>query len=89
MNLQTMIVFSQAYQFCLKYNRKTEFRKLCEKLRKHLEDIGKLPPQTINVSLTRQETQQYNLETRLIQLDYAIQMELWQVSCRGSVRAIN
>lgn len=34
----------------------------------------------MNVSLTRPETQQYNLETRLIQLDYAIQMELWQVS---------
>lgn len=69
----------QAYQFCLKYNRKTEFRKLCDKLRKHLEDIGKLPAQIMNVSLTRPETQQYNLETRLIQLDYAIQMELWQV----------
>lgn len=73
----------------MKYNRKTEFRKLCEKLRKHLEDIGKLPPQTINVSLTRPETQQYNLETRLIQLDYAIQMELWQVSYRESRSSIN
>lgn len=72
----------------MKYNRKTEFRKLCEKLRKHLEDIAKLPPQTINVSLTRQETQQYNLETRLIQLDYAIQMELWQVNYQGSTPSL-
>lgn len=31
-----------AFQFCLKYTRKTEFRKLCDKLRKHLEDICKL-----------------------------------------------
>ncbi|BES96804.1 Eukaryotic translation initiation factor 3 subunit F-1 [Nesidiocoris tenuis] len=67
-----------AFSFCLKYNRKTEFRKLCDKLRKHLEDISKLPIQTANVSLTKPETQQYNLETRLFQLDSAIQMELWQ-----------
>lgn len=49
-------------------------------MRKHLEDIAKLPAQTVNVSLSNPETQQYNLETRLCQLDYAIQMELWQVS---------
>lgn len=52
---------------------------MCDKLRKHLEDIAKLPAQTVNVSLLNPETQQYNLETRLCQLDYAIQMELWQV----------
>ncbi|CAH1404282.1 unnamed protein product [Nezara viridula] len=67
-----------AFNFCLKYNRKTEFRKLCDKLRKHLEDISKLPVQVANVSLNKPETQQYNLETRLVQLDSAIQMELWQ-----------
>ena len=67
-----------AFQFCLKYIRKTEFRKLCEKLRKHLEDISKLPQMVSNVSINKLETQQLNLETRLIQLDSAIQMELWQ-----------
>lgn len=67
-----------AFQFCLKYNRKTEFRKLCDKLRKHLEDINKLPPQVTNVSMSKPETQQLNLETRLYLLDSAIQMELWQ-----------
>ncbi|XP_017771246.1 PREDICTED: eukaryotic translation initiation factor 3 subunit A, partial [Nicrophorus vespilloides] len=67
-----------AFQFCLKYNRKTEFRKLCDKLRKHLEDICKLPTQVANVSISKPETQQFNLETRLFQLDSAIQMELWQ-----------
>lgn len=68
-----------AFQFCLKYNRKTEFRKLCDKLRKHLDDISKLPTQVTNVSIQKPETQQLNLETRLYQLDSAIQMELWQV----------
>jgi hypothetical protein len=72
-------VWLQAFSFCLKYNRKTEFRKLCDKLRKHLEDISKLPAQTANVSIHKPETQQLNLDTRLVQLDSAIQMELWQV----------
>lgn len=35
--------------------------------------------QTGNVSISKPETQQLNLETRLFQLDSAIQMELWQV----------
>lgn len=67
-----------AFQFCLKYNRKVEFRKLCEKLRKHLEDISKAPAQSNNIVITRPETQQLNLDTRLFQLESAIQMELWQ-----------
>lgn len=67
-----------AFQFCLKYNRKMEFRKLSEKLRKHLDDITKVSAQSANVSITKPETQQLNLETRLFQLDSAIQMELWQ-----------
>uniref|UniRef100_A0A8D9BB26 Eukaryotic translation initiation factor 3 subunit A n=1 Tax=Cacopsylla melanoneura TaxID=428564 RepID=A0A8D9BB26_9HEMI len=77
-------IAKMAFNFCLKYNRKTEFRKLCDKLRKHLEDIGKLPPQTVNVSLSKPETQQYNLETRLVQLDSAIQMELWQEAYKAT-----
>lgn len=67
-----------AFQFCLKYNRKMEFRKLSEKLRKHLDDLGKVSAQSTNVSISKPETQQLNLETRLYQLDSAIQMELWQ-----------
>lgn len=73
-----------AFQFCLDYSRKTEFRKLCEKLRKHLEDICKLPPLASNVSMNKTETQQLNLETRLIQLDSAIQMELWQEAYKAT-----
>ena len=30
-----------ALQFCLKYNRNSEFRRLCDKLHKHLKDIYK------------------------------------------------
>ncbi|CAD7083732.1 unnamed protein product [Hermetia illucens] len=67
-----------AFQFCLKYGRKSEFRRLCDKLRKHLEDICKGTTTTTGVSITKLETQQLNLDTRLHQLDSAIQMELWQ-----------
>jgi len=67
-----------AFGFCLKYNRKSEFRRLCDKLRKHLEDICKISTQSTGVSITKLETQQLNLDTRLYQLDSAIQMELWQ-----------
>ncbi|RZF44083.1 hypothetical protein LSTR_LSTR013138 [Laodelphax striatellus] len=73
-----------AFAFCLKYNRKTEFRKLCDKLRKHLDDINKLAPQATNVSLSKPETQQFNLETRLVQLESAIQMELWQEAYKAT-----
>ncbi|KAK0161623.1 hypothetical protein PV327_010077 [Microctonus hyperodae] len=73
-----------AFQFCLEYNRKTEFRKLCEKLRKHLEEITKLPQLVANVSMNKIETQQLNLETRLIQLDSAILMELWQEAYKAT-----
>lgn len=67
-----------AFNFCLKYNRKSEFRRLCDKLRKHLEDICKSTNQNTGVSITKLETQQLCLDTRLFQLDCAIQMELWQ-----------
>jgi len=72
-------IAQQAYKFCLKYQRKTEFRKLCDKLRNHLDLIIKQQNPTANhINLNNSETQQMNLETRLVQLDAAIQMELWQ-----------
>ncbi|EDW95662.1 eukaryotic translation initiation factor 3 subunit A [Drosophila yakuba] len=72
-----------AFHFCLKYNRKSEFRRLCDKLRKHLEDICKSSNQTTGVSINKVETQQLCLDTRLYLLDSAIQMELWQEAYRA------
>jgi translation initiation factor 3 subunit A len=71
-------IAKKAFMFCLNYNRKMEFRKLSEKLRKHLDDIGKPSAPSTQVSISKPETQQLNLDTRLYQLDSAIQMELWQ-----------
>merc|ERR1719278_1904598 len=72
-------IAQQAFKFCLKYQRKTEFRKLCDKLRNHLDLIIKNQNPTANtINLNNPETQQMNLDTRLVQLDAAIHMELWQ-----------
>merc|ERR1719495_2200581 len=72
-------IAQQAFKFCLKYQRKTEFRKLCDKLRNHLDLIIKQQSPTANtINLNNPETQQMNLDTRLVQLDAAIHMELWQ-----------
>jgi translation initiation factor 3 subunit A len=71
-------VAQNAFKFCLKYNRKTEFRKLCENLRTHLGHIYKHQNQQRAININNPETQYMHLETRLVQLDSAIQMELWQ-----------
>lgn len=75
-------IAAQAFKFCQKYQRKAEFRKLCEKLRNHLDLIAKQQNPTGNnmmfINLNNAETQQLNMETRHYQLEAAIQMELWQ-----------
>merc|ERR1719357_355344 len=71
-------IAQQAFRFCLKYQRKTEFRKLCDKLRNHLDLVQKQTPSQMSINLNNADTQQMNLDTRLVQLDAAIQMELWQ-----------
>lgn len=68
----------RAFKFCLRFNRKTEFRKLCDNLRAHLGHIHKHQNQQTSVNLNNPESQGMHLETRLVQLDSAIQMELWQ-----------
>ncbi|XP_003741206.1 eukaryotic translation initiation factor 3 subunit A [Galendromus occidentalis] len=70
-------IAQSAFQFCLKYSRKTEFRKLCDNLRSHLQLIHRYQSNVTAVNLQSSETQQMHLETRLTQLDIAIKMELW------------
>jgi len=72
-------IAQMAFKFCLSYTRKTEFRKLCERLRKHFDDVvNRASTQVNSIDVTAPETQQLNMETRLAQLDSAITMELWQ-----------
>ncbi|KAI2803103.1 Eukaryotic translation initiation factor 3 subunit A [Blomia tropicalis] len=81
----------QAFKFCIKYNRKSEFRKLCDHLHLHLDQLKRqqlqqqTPQQVSNsINLSLPETQSMQLETRLIQLDYAIQLELWQEAYKAT-----
>nr|XP_022338776.1 eukaryotic translation initiation factor 3 subunit A-like isoform X2 [Crassostrea virginica] len=71
-------IAQQAFKFCLKYSRKTEFRKLCDNLRTHLGHIHKHQHQATAINLNNPDSQAMHLETRLEQLDSAIKMELWQ-----------
>ncbi|KAF2355103.1 Eukaryotic translation initiation factor 3 subunit A [Trinorchestia longiramus] len=76
-------ITKKAFNFCERYQRRTEFRKLCDYLLKHLEHLQKPPTSATSVSLSNPETQQMNLETRLVQLSFAIKMELWQEAYRA------
>ncbi|XP_046545419.1 eukaryotic translation initiation factor 3 subunit A-like [Haliotis rubra] len=71
-------IAQQAFKFCLKYARKTEFRKLCDNLRTHLGHIHKHQHQQTAINLNNPDSQAMHLETRLEQLNSAINMELWQ-----------
>ncbi|CAO3700418.1 unnamed protein product [Rhizopus microsporus] len=68
----------KAFQFCLTYDRKTEFRRLCEILRNHFLNVAKYSHQPHAVNLNDPETLQQYLESRFAQLNAAAELELWQ-----------
>lgn len=68
----------QAFQFCSKYARKTEFRRLCELLRNHLQNAAKYSSQPHSIDLNDPDTLQRHLDTRFQQLNVAVELELWQ-----------
>nr|POE77467.1 eukaryotic translation initiation factor 3 subunit a [Quercus suber] len=68
----------QAFDFCKRYTRKTEFRRLCELLRNHLQNAAKYQQQVHAINLSDPETLQRHLDTRFEQLNVAVELELWQ-----------
>ncbi|CAO3629188.1 unnamed protein product [Mucor hiemalis] len=68
----------KAFQFCLTYDCKTEFRRLCEILRNHFLNVAKYSHQPHAVNLNDPETLQQYLESRFAQLNAAAELELWQ-----------
>ncbi|KAF2095526.1 eukaryotic translation initiation factor 3 subunit A, partial [Rhizodiscina lignyota] len=73
----------QAFQFCSKYARKTEFRRLCELLRNHLQNAAKFSAQMHAINLSDPDTLQRHLDTRFQQLNVAVELELWQEAFRS------
>ncbi|KAJ3220484.1 eukaryotic translation initiation factor 3 subunit A [Clydaea vesicula] len=76
-------VASQAFDFCLNHVRNTEFRRLCELLRQHLQTTAKYSHQPHSVNLNEPETLHRHLDTRFRQLNVASALELWQEAYRS------
>ncbi|EMR08937.1 hypothetical protein PNEG_02718 [Pneumocystis murina B123] len=79
---------NQAFSFCLKYSRKTEFRRLCDLLRTHLQNATKYSGQQHSINFNDPDTLQRHLDTRFSQLNAAVELELWQEAFK-SVEDIN
>ncbi len=74
---------TRAFNFCVKYKRYMEFRRLCDMLRQHLNQLISYPRNTPNdVKIQDSDTLQKFLETRFTQLSTAVTLEHWQEAYR-------
>ena len=72
-----------AFTFCQHFARKTEFRRLCELLRNHVQNAAKYQSQMHAINLNDPDTLQRHLDTRFQQLNVAVELELWQEAFRS------
>ncbi len=70
-----------AFHFCIKYERKTEFRRLSEILRIHFSNITRYPQQ-LEALVQSEDSLPLRLQTAFAQLNTAAQLELWQEAFR-------
>ena len=77
-------VTKSAIDFCYKYQRKTEIRRLCELLRTHMQNVVKNQgQQSYYLNINDPEVLQRFLDSRFHQLDTVVKMELWQEAFRS------
>ncbi|WWC71542.1 uncharacterized protein I206_105500 [Kwoniella pini CBS 10737] len=77
-------VAHRAFQFCKVHQRKSDFRRLCEqRLRKDLTNAAKYGHQQHAINLSDPETLSRFLDTRFLQLETAVELELWQEAFRS------
>ncbi|WVR07505.1 eukaryotic translation initiation factor 3 subunit A [Kwoniella sp. DSM 27419] len=74
----------RAFNFCKVHQRKSDFRRLCEqRLRKDLANAAKYGHQQHAINLSDPETLSRFLDTRFLQLETAVELELWQEAFRS------
>lgn len=74
----------RAFTFCKVHQRKTDFRRLCDqRLRKDLANASKYAHQQHSINLGDPETLNRHLDTRFMQLETAVELELWQEAFRS------
>lgn len=77
-------VAQRAFTFCKVHGRKSDFRRLCEqRLRKDLANATKYAHQSHSINLGDAETLNRHLDTRFLQLETAVELELWQEAFRS------
>ena len=69
---------NDAVEFCRKYQRKAEFRRLSEILRYHLQLAVKHPNSLFELDVRAEPSMQRQLSIRFALLDLGIELELWQ-----------
>jgi len=77
-------VAHRAFTFCKVHGRKSDFRRLCDqRLRKDLANATKYAHQQHSINLADTETLNRHLDTRFLQLETAVELELWQEAFRS------
>eukprot|EP00730_Choanoeca_flexa_P001158 TRINITY_DN10507_c0_g2_i1.p1 TRINITY_DN10507_c0_g2~~TRINITY_DN10507_c0_g2_i1.p1 ORF type:complete len:1047 (+),score=377.33 TRINITY_DN10507_c0_g2_i1:41-3181(+) len=82
----------QAFKFCLKYDRRQEFRRLCSMLSNHLQQL--VNPKFVKnaatqVDLAQPDTIRALLETRFEMVVIAGKLDQWQEAYRGMEEVAN
>lgn len=78
-------VVNRAMQFCLKYNRKNEFKRLADMLRQHLDaaNYQRQKSKHYTVDLSDADTLQRYLDQRILQVNVSVKLELWHEAFRS------